>query len=556
MRFRTFIAFTLCLIPLLALPQSSAASVIDDLRAKAEAGDAQAEYELGIAYHNGLGVPKDVRKASHWWRKAAEHGSTEGQFNLGVLYASGDGVPMDQTEAVKWYRMAAERGKPDAQVLLGLAYISGDGVSQDKAAAVMWFRKAAEQGDARGQNFLGFAYHRGDGVRKDDDQAVQWYRKAANQGNAESQYSLGLAHEFGTGAPKNPTEAVKWYRMAAEQGDPKAQTRLGLAFEFGKGAPMDQTEAVKWYRMAAEQGYALAQGSLGIAYSNGHGVPKDEIEALAWLNISVLSGNIHIEKMQKNLERLLGRQATLLAQRRSTEIFKEIEAAKAKREAAEATPETAMPLPPNSPKASGTGAIVSTQGHVLTAAHVVAGASRVSVITATGMKSATVLRVDEANDLAVLKIQDGTYSPLPIAQSRRVRLGQTVATIGFPNVDIQGFSPKLTKGEISSLNGVADDPRSWQISVPVQPGNSGGPLLDEGGNLIGVVVAKLGLKTVAATGDIPQNVNYAVKSAYALALLEPYLGDGAPEPATKSTQASIEDMVAKAQQSVVLVLAY
>ena len=135
-------------------------------------------------------------------------------------------------------------------------------------------------------------------------------------------------------------------------------------------------------------------------------------------------------------------------------------------------------------------------------------------------------------------------------------MGQGVATIGFPNVGIQGFSPKLTRGEISSLNGIGDDPRSWQISAPVQHGNSGGPLLDENGNLIGVVLAKLGLKATEATGDIPQNVGYAVKSAYALALLEPYLESSAPEPNAPGRKPSFEDMVARAQQSVVLILVY
>ena len=131
-----------------------------------------------------------------------------------------------------------------------------------------------------------------------------------------------------------------------------------------------------------------------------------------------------------------------------------------------------------------------------------------------------------------------------------------VATIGFPNIEIQGFSPKVTKGEISSENGESDDPRSWQISAPVQPGNSGGPLLDQSGNLIGVIEAKLGLKAAKATGDLPQNVSYAVKSSYALALLDPYLGNDAPDPIPSESMLRFEDMVAKAQRSVVLILVY
>ncbi len=249
----------------------------------------------------------------------------------------------------------------------------------------------------------------------------------------------------------------------------------------------------------------------------------------------------------------LGRDVALTAQRRSKEIAAGIEASKARKTAFESASESTAA---STPKSSGSGAIVSIQGHIVTAAHVVAGANSIRVVTSQGTLSATVLSLDEANDIAILKISGGPYQPLPVAASRSVRLGQSVATIGFPNLEIQGFSPKVTRGEISSLNGAADDPRSWQISVPVQPGNSGGPLLDESGNLVGVVESKLGFKAAQATGDIPQNVNYAVKSAYAVALLEPYLDSSAPNPNPTGKNQIFEDMVAKAEQSVVLILVY
>ncbi len=128
--------------------------------------------------------------------------------------------------------------------------------------------------------------------------------------------------------------------------------------------------------------------------------------------------------------------------------------------------------------------------------------------------------MDTANDLALLK-GEGRFSPLPVAASRGVKLGGTVATVGFSNIGLQGFAPKLAKGEIASLSGAANDARYFQISVPVQPGNSGGALVDERGNVVGVVSAKLSAKAaLAASGSLPENVNYAVKSSYLLSFLE------------------------------------
>ena len=210
----------------------------------------------------------------------------------------------------------------------------------------------------------------------------------------------------------------------------------------------------------------------------------------------------------------------------------------------------------DSPKASGSGAIVTTDGYVLTAAHVVAHSNAVKVITSKGTRTAQIIRIDEANDLAVLKLEEGEYPAIPIAPSRQVKLGQPVATIGFPNIELQGFSPKVTKGDINSLNGFGDDPRAWQISVPLQPGNSGGALIDESGSLVGVVVSGLSWKVINVTGSLPQNVNYAVKSVYANALLEPYLGSNTPSSDAKPSAKPFEDIVAKAQQSAVLILVY
>jgi S1-C subfamily serine protease len=210
---------------------------------------------------------------------------------------------------------------------------------------------------------------------------------------------------------------------------------------------------------------------------------------------------------------------------------------------------------PNNAKASGSGAFISADGLVLTAAHVVQGASRIEVVTAAGKLAATVVKIDATNDVAILKCVGGSFTPLPIAPSREARAGTSVFTIGFPNIQVQGFDPKLTSGEISSQTGFQDDPRQWQISVPIQPGNSGGPLCDQNGNLLGIVEATLDPITMAkVAGEIPQNVNYAVKSSYILPLLDDV--KNLPPPLVSANGTKFEDVVGQTQKSVVLILVY
>jgi len=138
-----------------------------------------------------------------------------------------------------------------------------------------------------------------------------------------------------------------------------------------------------------------------------------------------------------------------------------------------------------------------------------------------------------------------------------VKMGSTVATVGFPNIGLQGFAPKLAKGEIAALSGAQDDARYFQISVPVQPGNSGGALVDDRGNAVGVVAAKLSAEAaLAMSGALPENVNYAVKSSLLINFLEsvPEVAAKLKEPRTKDRK--FEDVVQSAEKAAVLVLVY
>jgi TPR repeat protein len=122
--------------------------VLAEIRARADKGDAKAQYELGRAFFSGtLGVAKDEAEAVKWFRKAAEQNVADAQFSLGVCYANGRGVTKDDAEAVKWFRKAAEQNLADAQYNLGVCYDSGEGVAKDEVEAYKWWLLAAGQGN-------------------------------------------------------------------------------------------------------------------------------------------------------------------------------------------------------------------------------------------------------------------------------------------------------------------------------------------------------------------------------------------------------------------------
>lgn len=495
-------------------------------RKASEQGDADAQFNLGVSYGNGLGVPKDEREAVNWYRKAAEQGHAIAQYYLGVRYDNGRGVQQDYREAASWYRKSAEQGYADAQYNLGVAYTNGQGVPQDDREAVNWYRKSAEQGNASAQFNLGVSYGNGRGVPIDDFEAVNWYRKAAEQGHASAQFNLGV--RYGTnvrGVKKDAREEVKWYLKAAEQGHAGAQFNLGMAYESGEGVPQNDREAVNWYRMAAEQGNASAQSNLGLMYIVGRGVPKDEQQAYFWWLLASANG---LKSAVKNRDLVEG---DLSAAQR----------AQAQAAARNWSPTTAAQE--KAPSTAGVGvqggaisapsrAATSTQnadstgsgfrvarGAIVTNHHVVEGCSRLRV---NGV-AAQLRGSDARSDLALLNVP--LAGPSTSLRAQRAAIGEPVAVAGYPLRGLlSGFN--MTTGSLSSLSGVGGDTRLVQITAPVQPGNSGGPLLDSAGNLMGVVVSKLdAIKTAKITGDIPQNVNFAINANVLRSFLDAYSVD-------------------------------
>ena len=168
------------------------------------------------------------------------------------------------------------------------------------------------------------------------------------------------------------------------------------------------------------------------------------------------------------------------------------------------------------PEGTGTGFFI-TNDLVATSYHVIEGAKKIIVTHEKHKAIATIVAKDVKNDVAILKVEgmEQAIEPLPLGDPRKVKLGQAVSTVGFPMPNLMGVSPKAGEGIINSLTGIQDDIRTFQVSIPIQPGNSGGPLLNESGQVIGIISSKLNeLYAINYKGTIMQNVNYAVKISY------------------------------------------
>ena len=172
---------------------------------------------------------------------------------------------------------------------------------------------------------------------------------------------------------------------------------------------------------------------------------------------------------------------------------------------------------------NGSGFFLTEDGYLATNYHVVEDANAIEVtFVRNGVPEnypATVVMSDKQNDLSILKISDDGFKempPIPYNITTTVRdTGSEVFTLGYPIADVMGTEVKFTDGKISSKTGMQGDVTVYQISVPIQPGNSGGPLFDSEGNLIGITSSALNREYFKS-----ENVNYAIKSSYLKALVD------------------------------------
>lgn len=294
-------------------------------RLAADHGSAQGQNVLGLCYHRGLGVERDLAKAVSWYRRAAEANEPTAAMNLAVLVEAGHGTTRDFAEAAKWYRVAAEGGNGAAQYRLGLFYRDGTGVDTDLAEAAKWLKLALKQTEDREaraaladverlmakapQLDAERAFRRGielaqEGERGENTfpEAAAYFEKAAATGHIHAQVILAAMFRRGQGVARDEAKADALTAAAAKSSDPTILCTIGMGYlDRGEQTPAAAVvRAQSYLRRAAVQGYPPAQNSLGYSLMSGEG-QRDLVEACQWLTLASRQG---LPEAKANLERL------------------------------------------------------------------------------------------------------------------------------------------------------------------------------------------------------------------------------------------------------------
>lgn len=383
---------------------------------------------------------------------------------------------------------------------------------QDYTTAFAKFKNAAIGSIPPYDEWLATARSANPGV---SDEKLGWshlVEDLEHEGNrANAGFYLGLFYEKGLGVPQDKQKAVRWYRFAIDSDHEMALFNLAVLYANGQGAPQNYQEALRWYTKAAEADHAGAQYVLAVLYYRGKDRPQDYVLAYMWANLAASHGDGDAINERRDIAKVMTPSQVAVAQGLVREWKPKVGS----------IPDLLQGSGGGELAASGTGFVVSRQGYVLTNYHVIKKCGTVRATAETGKKQVTIAGIDAENDLALLQLPHSVQSAARFREGRTIRPGDDVVVVGFPLPGLLATEAQVTIGTVSALAGIGNNTRFLQITAPVQPGNSGGPLLDQGGNIVGVVVSKLNAVTIAkTTGDIPQNVNFAINGSVAKAFLD------------------------------------
>jgi TPR repeat protein len=446
---------------------------------------------------------KDMAQAAALARDAATRGDARGKQAYAAMLAEGLGAPRDTVEARRLMGEAAAAGTASARTELGKMLMRGTGGPVDLEGAYQQFTAASDQGHTEAMFHLSTLLSATQFARADPSAAFAAAHRSALAGFAPAFARVGSLVLRGTGVARDPERAVEWFRQGVARGDLQSMAYLGWAQATGTGTGRDGASGERQLNTAAGAGNLWAMATLAELYREGLALSRDYQRAYTWATIALARGHTgqSLRAARDELEKLLTPEQVASAQR-------------AAREWSPKAPQTARAsnTPASAPVAAGNGTafFVSADGHALTNHHVVRNCTRLST---TEFGNATVVFQDESADLAIVRTEKPPASWARF-RSAAPRLGETVYAFGFPLYGRLATSGNFTAGVISSLAGAGNNAARIQITAQIQPGNSGGPVLDEQGRVVGVTVATLRIEA-AGTTVVPQNVNFAVNGTIA-----------------------------------------
>lgn len=306
----------------------------------ANAGVAEAEYQIGKMYEVGFGTNKDPTEALMWVTKSANHYYPDAAYELSDLYSSGERLKYDKNKAFAYCYIAANAGHPQAQCALGLFFYNESRSAANYYQAINWFKKAAEQGVTEanynlaqaylqnrfpGRNLdeyiknltiaandgidaavmeLGCAYFDGVGVARNYEKAIEYLKNPLLADNVEALKKLAYMYEMGLGTKSDSETAYVLYQKAAGLGSSFAKYKLG-SFMYSAG---NKEEAFRWYQESANHTFPLAQARLAEMYYLGDGVAVDHKQSYHYAYFAAKLGvngfSINIDKYKMGLNDL------------------------------------------------------------------------------------------------------------------------------------------------------------------------------------------------------------------------------------------------------------
>lgn len=546
----------------------------------ANQGLAKAQFYLGEMYEKGEGFEANLDLAKYWYERAADKGYSEGQYRLSLLYLDNfklnvknvesqtmdtksviDDLASDLALFLYWLERAANQGHAKAQFQKGVIHekwssqmmklatittvqkkvkdiFSGKEIEdiviyeKDFKKAEYWYEKAANQGLMIAQNELAVMY---DNCIKIDDSSPMKHGKISNKEDYE------LCKQLGDEIKKKAEKIARLYLGAAQQGDAAAQYNLGLRFEEGltndEGEifiKKNDKEAYYWYSLAASKRKRTWEN-----YVKERIIDKDKIEADQNLKKEIEKGVKRTEKYLKN-------------DNEKREIESLVNSWK----------------PKKSRYGYGTGFYIKNE-YILTNAHVVCSnidtsgqCDKYDELRIPFQRVDSIIAIDVNVDLALLHVDSGANeNPVGKLRGTNIHLGEKVAVFGYPQSHILSYLGNFTEGIVSGLSGAIKNPQAsnlFQYTAPIQSGNSGGPVFDDAGNVIGVVVSRfenyIDIEDEKIKIENFQNINFAINLNTIKEFLDktevPY------EPTTNDSLMAWEEIAKRAKMFTVPVLGF